>query len=701
MLRFWRSPADQPFWARPALLGIAALAAVLYSWNIQRSGYAHYYAVAVKSMSVSWEAFFYGALDPGATITLDKLAGAFVPQALSARVFGFHPWSLTLPQVLWGVLSVLVLYRVVRRWLGPAAGLLAAGLFALTPIVASMFGHSMVDGALTLCLLLAADAFAVALAGAKSRWLVLSAFWIGVGFQTKMLQAWMVVPAFAVTYLLVAPAPWRRRVGHLAVAGVTMVAVSLSWALLYVVTPAKDRPYVDGTTNNHVFSMVFGYNGLERFGVHVPGTVRSGFTDAQKTGDLRLPPGLSLPGAPAAGNPAQPAQPGTVPPPGDTKPEPEPEPKPEPGAVLPPGDAQPAPGPAPGAPPGPGAVGTPGAAPAPDAAPAAMAEPPRAWHKLVDERYATQVGWLYPLALAGFAAGLFLHHRTRRGDPVWGMFVMWGLWLATFAVVLSRMTVLHSAYLASLAPALAALAAAGVVLSLRLYRDGRLSWPLPSLIVAQLVWTGWLASRYADFLPWLTWLSLGGAALAAAALTARGRLRRAVVPVAVFGFAAVLAVPGAWGLSVLDAKYAGSAFEAGAGPSGPVGVDLDADTRDTLTDAQRRLDRYLVAQGDGAAHPAAMTWQTAGEYIIPTGRSYLPLGGFSGQAPQPTLARIRQLVDEGELRHVVLGRGGGLLTNDSEMYRILVWAASACRPVPPAEHGGDATLLVFRCDTAG
>ena len=147
----WRSPADQPRWARPVLLGIAAVAALLFAWNITQAGLAPFYSVAVKSMSVSWKAFFYGAFDPKATITIDKLAGSFAPQALSARIFGYHPWSLALPQVIEGVIATLAMYRVVRRWAGPVPGLLAAGIFALTPIAASMFGHSMEDGALTMC----------------------------------------------------------------------------------------------------------------------------------------------------------------------------------------------------------------------------------------------------------------------------------------------------------------------------------------------------------------------------------------------------------------------------------------------------------------------------------------------------------------------------------------------------------------------
>ena len=272
----WCSPDGQPPWARPALLGIAALAGLLYARNITQAGFAPFYSVAVKSMSVSWKAFFYGAFDPKATITIDKLAGSFLPQALSARIFGFSAWSLALPQVIEGVIAVLVMYRVVRRWAGVAPGLLAAGIFTLTPIAASMFGHSMEDGALTMCLVLAADACQRAVMEGRLRSLAWAGVWVGLGFQAKMLQAWMVLPALAVGYLLAAPVGLRRRLWHLGVAGAVMLAVSLSWIALYTVTPAGDRPYVDGSTTNSAFAMVFGYNGLERFGITVSGAVTSG-----------------------------------------------------------------------------------------------------------------------------------------------------------------------------------------------------------------------------------------------------------------------------------------------------------------------------------------------------------------------------------------------------------------------------------------
>ncbi|NDZ85815.1 phospholipid carrier-dependent glycosyltransferase, partial [Streptomyces sp. SID10115] len=263
-LRFWRSPAGQPRWARPALLGIAALAALLYTWNITSSGFAPYYSVAARSMSVSWEAFLFTSLDPSATLTLDKIGGFLWPQALSARIFGFHDWALTLPQCVMGVISVLVMYRLVRRWQGPAAGLLAAGLLTVTPVAASMFGHAMLDGAVTLCLVLAADAYQRAVRSARLRSLLLCGLWIGLGFQAKMMEAWVIVPALFVGYLVAAPVRLRRRLGQLALAGALMFTVSLSWVALMTFTPERDRPYVDGSTGNSAAAMVFGYNGFNR-----------------------------------------------------------------------------------------------------------------------------------------------------------------------------------------------------------------------------------------------------------------------------------------------------------------------------------------------------------------------------------------------------------------------------------------------------
>jgi 4-amino-4-deoxy-L-arabinose transferase-like glycosyltransferase len=247
------------------LLGILAVAAVLFTWDIQHSGWHSFYSETARSMTESWKGFLFGSFDPGNSITIDKLPGFLWPQALSARIFGFHPWALTLPQVIEGVLSVAVLHRAVRRWAGTNAALLAAGAFTLTPAIAGLFRTEVEDPAFTLLVLLAAEATLRAARDARLRPLLAAGAWVGLSFQAKMLEAWAVLPALGLLYGVSAPAALRRRLAHLAVAGALCVAVSASWVLLVTLTPAKDRPFVDGTTNNSAVSLTVGYNFLNRF----------------------------------------------------------------------------------------------------------------------------------------------------------------------------------------------------------------------------------------------------------------------------------------------------------------------------------------------------------------------------------------------------------------------------------------------------
>ena len=211
----WRSPADQPAWARPTLLAIAAAAAVAYGWGMAGASVEPFYGAAARSMSESWHDFIFAAFDPAGTVTVDKLPGALWVQALSLRIFGFHILgALILPQVVEGVLTVLVLYRAVRRLAGPVAGLTAAAVLAVTPITVLLSRGNVSDSLLILLLVLAADATSAALATGSLRQLLLGA-WVGLAFQAKMIQAWLALPALAAAYLLAAPAArLRTRCAH-------------------------------------------------------------------------------------------------------------------------------------------------------------------------------------------------------------------------------------------------------------------------------------------------------------------------------------------------------------------------------------------------------------------------------------------------------------------------------------------------------
>ncbi|MFE1771044.1 glycosyltransferase family 39 protein [Streptomyces sp. NPDC059008] len=269
----------------PALLLILAAAAVLYAWGIDRAGVHPYYSAAVRSMAANWHAFVFGGLDPSGSITVDKIPGALWPQALSVKLLGPYNWAAVLPQVLEGLLAVWALHRIVRAWAGPRAGLLAALVLTLTPVTVVLDRHTIPDTLLVLLLVLAAGSLQKAVATGRLLPLLMCGTWVGLAFQAKMLQAWLVLPVFAAVYQMAAPGSRWNRAWRLLLAGATALVVSCSWLLLVWATPASNRPYIDATTNNNPFTLVFGYNGLSRFG-HDPnalgavaGTAASRTTD--------------------------------------------------------------------------------------------------------------------------------------------------------------------------------------------------------------------------------------------------------------------------------------------------------------------------------------------------------------------------------------------------------------------------------------
>jgi 4-amino-4-deoxy-L-arabinose transferase-like glycosyltransferase len=224
-----------------------------------------FYGGAARSMAMSWHNFFYGAADPWGTVTVDKLPGALWVQALSLRVFGFHVWALVLPQVIEGMLTVLVLYRTVRRVAGAGAGLVAAVVLAVSPVVILLDRGNIADSLLILLLVLAADATLRACQTGRLQSLLWAGVLVGFAFQAKMLQAWLVLPALFLAYLIAAPAAsFLRRVWHLAAAAVAAAVVSLSWMSTVSLVPQASRPYIDGSCNDSLFAQVFSYNGFSR-----------------------------------------------------------------------------------------------------------------------------------------------------------------------------------------------------------------------------------------------------------------------------------------------------------------------------------------------------------------------------------------------------------------------------------------------------
>ena len=264
---------------RPLLLALLGATALLYLIGLGRSGWANaFYSAAVQAGASSWKALFFGSSDAASFITVDKPPLSLWVMAISARLFGVNSWSILVPQALMGVAAVGVLYATVRRWASPAAGLLAGAALALTPVATLMFRFNNPDALLVLLLTLAAYATVRALEHGSARWLALTGVLIGCGFMTKMLQAFLVVPVFALVYLIAAPTPLRRRLWHLLVAGAALVVSSGWWVAVVELWPKSSRPYIGGSQTNSVLELIFGYNGLGRLTGNETGSVVPGGT---------------------------------------------------------------------------------------------------------------------------------------------------------------------------------------------------------------------------------------------------------------------------------------------------------------------------------------------------------------------------------------------------------------------------------------
>jgi 4-amino-4-deoxy-L-arabinose transferase-like glycosyltransferase len=254
-----------PAWVRPSVLVLLAVTLVLYLWDLGRNGYANdFYAAAVQAGTRSWKAFLFGSFDSSNFITVDKTPASLWVMEISARIFGFSSWSMLVPQALEGVASVAILYAAVKRWFGPAAGLLAGAVLALTPVAALMFRFNNPDALLVLLMTAAGYAVMRAIERGRTRWLVLAGVLIGFAFLSKMLQAFLVVPGFGLAYLWAGPVRLRRRLWQLAAAATGIVAGAGWWVLIAELTPAADRPYFGGSTNNDILQLAIGYNGLGR-----------------------------------------------------------------------------------------------------------------------------------------------------------------------------------------------------------------------------------------------------------------------------------------------------------------------------------------------------------------------------------------------------------------------------------------------------
>jgi 4-amino-4-deoxy-L-arabinose transferase-like glycosyltransferase/putative flippase GtrA len=604
-------------WHRVALGGIILISIIMNFFQLGQPGFTSYYPAAVRSMMDNWHNFFFASYDPGGFVTVDKPPVGFWLEVASAKLFGLTPFSVLLPQALAGVLSVILLYYLVRRHFGVMAGLLASLALAVSPISVVTARFQTIDSTLALVLLLGAWAIFRAVETGRLRWLLLSAAIVGIGFNVKMLEAYLVVPAFGLLYLLTGPRGVWKRIGHLILAGIVLLAVSLSWAVAVDMTPPSQRPYVGSSQDNSEINLAFGYNGLNRLlGQQFGGGSRPNTPGQSNTSGSNR-------GAATAGTPPQAGAYGN--------------------AAHAQQQQQPLFG-------GNFGTGTPGPL------------------RIFTGSLGGQIAWLLPLAMLG-AVALIKKRRPhlQKDQQQRQSLVLWGAWLLTMGIFFSVSARFQPYYMTVMAPALCALFGIGLVVMWQDYRqspnDWR-SWLLPLAFIATAAEQVYILTSYPTWGQWLIPLIVVLCALAAGILLlvriiprmrAKASSMRIIMPVLSAGILTLLVAPTVWAIIPIAQKSA----QALAGPSqttrGFGGGNFRGGNWNESSAADPTLIHYLeVNQGHAKFLVATLNSMTADGIILATNEPVMAMGGFMGGDQILTTSQLATLVANGTVRFFLI-----------------------------------------------
>ncbi|ANF32741.1 glycosyl transferase [Leifsonia xyli] len=629
-----RGRADAAAWERPALLGLLAVTALLYLWDLAASGWANsFYSAAVQAGSVNWEAFFYGSSDAANSITVDKPPASLWIMALSVRLFGLSSWSILMPEALMGVATVGIVYAIVRRRFSAQTALLAGGVLAITPVAALMFRFDNPDALLVLLLTLSAYLTLRGIESGRIRWVIWAGVAVGFGFLTKQLQAFLILPVLAGVYLAAAPLSWRKRFGHLFAALGAVVVSAGWWVAIVELVPTSWRPYIGGSQTNSFLELTFGYNGLGRLTGAETGSVTGG--GGGNTGGAMW---------------------------GQT-------------GIL----------------------------------------------RLFENEIGGQIAWLLPAALALFALALVLGRRMVRTDARRATLLVFGGWLVVTALAFSFMAgIFHAYYTVALAPALAGTVAIGASAAWQA-RDRLWVRILSAVVVLGTgVWAWVLLDRASDWLPWLKVVVLVASIAAAVLLLLPPRRVLAAATIAVTLGAGLLA-PLAYTIETVTTAHTGSivtagptvaggmggpgggrgfggapggagAGQAGGAPGGfgggtPPGGTAQGGTAQGGTAPGGTTGGTGTAPGGAGggmgsllgsgtvgsklaallkADASQYTWvaaavgsNSAAGYQLAMQQAVMPIGGFNGSDPSPTLAQFKAYVAEGRIHYFIAGGVGG------------------------------------------
>ncbi|MEJ6401087.1 glycosyltransferase family 39 protein [Nicoliella lavandulae] len=646
------------------LVATLVIALILYTWKIWEAGSANdFYTSAITSMTQSFKNFWYASFDPAGYITVDKPPVALWFMAISAKIFGVHQWSVVLPSVLFGLGSVYLMYRLVKPKFGRVAGNLAAFAMTITPIAVADSRTNNMDATLVYFLLLAIYMLVKAIDNQKLRYLVLSFSIIGIAFNVKMLQAFMILPGMLLFYWLASHFNWKKKLAHLSVASVALVVFTLIWPLSVDLTPASQRPYEGGSEHNSVLELAFGYNGTERLLGQTTGTGGAfpgmGSNSKSKTGNMpggqpgssKSTKGMQMPGNGKTGNFPGNAKNGRA-------------------GNMPGGNRRGGGG---------GMGGAGGAFNIGTAGPL----------RLFQDQLGPQISWLLPFSIVGLiSAFAYFLDRKRKWYQLTEKqkhLVMWTGWLVPVGGFFSVASFFHPYYTIMLAPPIAALTGIGVVtmykqLKAATWKDWK-RYLLPFAIVVTAALQAWYVSSY---YVWATWLLIiAGIVFAALLLIKPGKQLKTLT---IGGMISIMLAPAFWSMTPAIAGESAAIPTAGPdllssnGQGGAGGGIGDGSVNSKLLsylEKHQGSAKYLFATDDSG---------TAAPYIIKTGKAVMAMGGFNGTDPAMTLTKFKQLVKSGQLKYYYSGGKSG-----SSNSAIINWIKKYATKVKASEYGGSTT----------
>ncbi|WP_410513353.1 glycosyltransferase family 39 protein [Paenibacillus sp. BR2-3] len=654
------------------LLVILLLAAFLYGYGIWNDQYVNtYYTTAVGSMLQSFHNFFFASLDSAGSVTVDKPPVTFWIQTLSALIFGLHGWSVILPQVLGGVGSVLLVYLLVKPTFGRTAALLAALAMASTPVAAAVSRTNNIDAMLVFTLLLAAWFLFKGTKSNKMASLLAAFALIGVGFNEKMLQAYMVLPAFYFFYIIAAKVNWKKKTGVVAACTAVLLVVSLSWAVIVDSIPASKRPFIGSSGTNSVLNLAFGYNGVSRLtGDRSTGGSGGGMPGVNGSGERPSWNGGEMP----AMNGAAPGQDGTSSASVQT------------GADDGGMHGQQS-----------GDDGDQGNRGGMNGGGGGMFNTGTAGPlRLFQSELSGQASWLLPFILFG-SIGLFASLRRKNFTQKHKEALFWLGWLVPIMGFFSIAGFFHQYYLIMMAPPIAALAGAGWTQLWSHYRErsGWLSWLLPAATLVTSVFQWDIIHPYDNTIGsgWSLGVLAAGVVVTLLLVVLKGKEKPFVYAAGIAGLLVLLIGPLYWAATPII--YGSNSMTPAAGPDsnsrGGGNSNQDGPGQEGSAGVDENLLAYLQEHNTGEQYLfAAMDYGTAGPYIIDEGAPVVILNGFNPSDVVYTTDTLKALVESGKVKYFLVSTGGmgGGRGGNSEL---TTWITGNGTEIKAADWQGTAT----------